>query len=84
MMIKIKWIFKIQTTAKKFPFLQLFLWDVSSSVSFRGGGFRDVVVNVMDCNIVVREFELQSCYYIYLRTNTLGNGVNLLISPAVG
>ena len=32
---------------------------------------RAVVVNVLDCNIVVSEFELKSCYYIHFRTNSL-------------
>ena len=32
------------------------------------------MANVLDCDIVVREFELQSCYYVHFRTNTLGKG----------
>ena len=35
-----------------------------------------VVANVLDSNIVVSEFKLQSLYYIYLRTNTLGKGMD--------
>ena len=31
-----------------------------------------VVANVLDCSMVVSEFELQSCYYVHFRTNTLG------------
>ena len=34
--------------------------------------------------IVVREFVLQSCYYVHFRANTLGKGINLLILPAMG
>ena len=30
-----------------------------------------VVGNALDCNIVVSEFELQSCYHVHFRTNTL-------------
>ena len=29
-----------------------------------------VVVNMLDCNIIVRGFKLQSCYYIHFQTNT--------------
>ena len=31
-----------------------------------------VIVKVMDCGIVVREFVLQSRHYIYFRANTRG------------
>ena len=37
-----------------------------------------------DCGIVAREFELQSRYYVYFRTNTLGKGMNPLILPDMG
>ena len=40
---------------------------------------RGVVSNVLGCKIVVNDFELQSQYCIYFRTNTLGKCVNLLI-----
>ena len=43
-----------------------------------------VMVKAMDCGIVVREFVLQSCYYIHFRANTLGKGMNPLILPAMG
>ena len=33
-----------------------------------GGNPRDVVVNVLNSDIVVSEFELQWCYYVHLRT----------------
>ena len=33
---------------------------------------RGVMVKAMECGIVVREFELQSCYYVHFRKNTLG------------
>ena len=35
-------------------------------------------------NIVVREFVLQSRYYVHFRANTLGKGMNPLILPAMG
>ena len=42
---------------------------------------RGVMVKARNCGIVVREFVLQSRYYIHFRTNTLGKGMNLLILP---
>ncbi len=47
------------------------------------GSTRDVVANLLDCDIVVSEFKLQSCYYIHFRTNTLGKGMNPLILPVL-
>ena len=35
------------------------------------GNPRGVVVNMLDCDIVVSEFELQSHSYVHFRTNTL-------------
>ena len=45
---------------------------------------RGVMVNAMDCRIVVSEFELQSRNYVHFWTNTLGKGMNPLILPAMG
>ena len=36
----------------------------------------DVMANVLDCDIVIREFELQTRHYVHLRTNTLGKGMS--------
>ena len=44
---------------------------------------RGEMVKAMDCGIIVSEFVLQSCYYVYFRVNTLGKGMNLLILPAM-
>ena len=41
------------------------------------------MVKSMDCGIVECDFETQSPYYAYLRTNTAGKGNKLLILPAV-
>ena len=43
-----------------------------------------IMANVLDCDIVVSEFELQVCYYIHVWTNTLGKGMNPLILLVVG
>ena len=45
---------------------------------------RGVMVKAVDCGIVVREFVLQSRYYIHFRANTLGKGMNPLILPVMG
>ena len=43
-----------------------------------------VMVKSMDCGIVVREFVLQSRYYVHFEANTLGKGMNPLTLPAMG
>ena len=48
------------------------------------GNSRGIVANVLDCDIVVSEFEHHSPYYVHFRTNTLGEGVNPLITPSYG
>ena len=51
----------------------------------RGGCPRGVMVKAMNCGIVVREFVLQSRYYVHFRANTLGKGMNpLILPPAMG
>ena len=40
-----------------------------------GGGPRGVMVKVIDCGIVISEFELQLRYYVPFRTNTLGKAM---------
>ena len=45
---------------------------------------RGVMVKAMYCGIIVREFVLQSLYYIHFRANTLEKGMNPLILPAMG
>ena len=44
---------------------------------------RGAMVKVMDSEIVVSEFELQSRNYVHFRTNTLGKVMNPLILPAM-
>ena len=45
---------------------------------------RGVMVEVLDCEIVVSEFELQSCSYVHFRINNLEKGMNPLILSAMG
>ena len=39
------------------------------------------MAKVFNCDLVVREFELQSWCYVYFQTNTLGESMNPLSSP---
>ena len=55
--------------------MNLFLLAFSLLCRCPGG----VMVKALDCEIVVSEFELQSCYYIHFRTNTMEKGMNTLI-----
>ena len=57
---------------------------VRSPISNLGGCPSGVMVNAMDCGIVVSEFLLQSRYYVNIRAYTPGKGVNLFILPAMG
>ena len=41
------------------------------------------MATLLDCDIEVSEFELQSRYYVLFQTNTFVKGINTLISPAV-
>ena len=45
---------------------------------------RGVMVKAMACGIVVREFALQSRYYVHFRADTLGKDMKPLILPAMG
>ena len=45
---------------------------------------RSAVANVLDCDNVVSEFELQSSYYIHFRIDTFGKGINPLLPMNMG
>ena len=45
---------------------------------------RGVMVKAMNCGIVVSKFELQSCYYIHFRTNTLWERYEPPYPPSYG
>ena len=58
-------------------------FKLGESISVKRGPHGEVA-NVLDCDIVVSEFELQLRYYIHFRTNTHGGKVWLpLSSPAM-
>ena len=42
------------------------------------------MVNAFDYGIVVSEFELQSPYYVYFRTNNFGERYKPLLFPTMG
>ena len=42
------------------------------------------MVKAMDCGIVVREFVLQSRYYVHFQANTIEKGMNPVILPPMG
>ena len=44
---------------------------------------RGLMVKAMDCEIVVSEFVLQSRYNVHFRANTIVEGMNPLIFPAM-
>ena len=52
----------------------ILIWESSS----------DAVANVMDCDIVMSKFELQSCYNVHFRSNTLREGMKPLIPQSIG
>ena len=60
-------------------FIELYL--SSRFPTFLGGSSWGVVDNVLDCNIIIQEFNLQSHYYAHFWTNTFGKGMNSLIFP---
>ena len=37
-----------------------------------GGSLRGVMVNKLDCDILICKFDFQSCYYVHIQINTLG------------
>ena len=45
---------------------------------------RGVVANVLDCDIVGSEFELESHYHVHFQTNAPGKGMKPLIPSAMG
>ena len=42
-----------------------------------------ILANILDYDIVLREFNFQLRYYILFQTNTFWKGMNHLISPAI-
>ena len=76
------------------PFIAIAIWftltrndrkTLNIQVYHIEGCPRSVMVKAMNCGIVLREFVLQSRYYVHFRANTLGKGMNpLILPPAMG
>ena len=45
---------------------------------------RGILANVLDWDIVVSKFTLQSCYYVHFQPNALEKGMNAVVSLAFG
>ena len=62
------------------------IWNVDVSitlvytfeVTFRGSPHR-VMTDVLNCNIIINEFDLQSRYYVHFLPITLGKGMKPVI-----
>ena len=63
--------------------LQLLFFKLIYCIKLYNRDPHGVAANVLDCAVVVSEFEPQSCYYDYFRTNTLWRGINSLMLPAM-
>ena len=59
-------------------------WLIYRETQHNRGCPRDVMVKAMDCGIVVREFVLQSHYYVHFRANTLRKGIEPPYPPSYG
>ena len=42
-----------------------------------------IMVKVLDSGLEISDFKIQSYYYVYFQTNTLGKYLKPLISPAI-
>ena len=64
-------------------FQPFFIWSICSyRFIFHQcnlGNLRGVVDNLVDYDIIVSEFELQSCYYVYFGTNALWKGMKRIL-----
>ena len=67
-----------------FRICQLYLLQRGTYPRKRMGCPCGVMGKAVNCRIVVSEFEFQSRYYVHVRANTLGKGMNPLILPVMG
>ena len=73
--IKLEW-------PKDFYFLSY--REVGATQSSGVGSSNGAGAEMMDCDMVISEFELESSYYVHFWTNTLKKSTNTLIPPAMG
>ena len=88
---EIRWFYNFRSTANEIAWLNFKLpciniADLIINLPYRTRGCpRGLMVKAMNCGIVVREFVLQSRYYVHFRANTLGKGMNPhILPPAMG
>ena len=62
-------------------FTALIFLCLSQFNNYREGSPLGIVANVLDCDIVVSEFEIQLRDYFYFRTNTLRKCINSFSLP---
>ena len=61
-----------------------FITTVPNCFSYHSGITPRVeLANVMDCDIIVSDFQLKSPYYVHFQTNTLKKGMSLLIPKKI-
>ena len=59
-------------------------WAVKWKEKYKTSSPHSVMAKVLDCNLKVSKFKLQSSYHIHFRANILGKGMTSLILPAIG
>ena len=57
---------------------------VKSDLDYYWKSPHGIVANVLDCEIKISDFKLQSHYYIHFQTKTFGNCIKSFISSAMG
>ena len=63
-----------------FPYSELIIVECSLSVQPKVKHPHGVIANVLNCDILVSEFEFQSRYYVRFQTNTLRKDMKHLFS----
>ena len=66
-----------------YPFIRLFYNIFRNYKAYRVESSK-LMAKKLDFDIVGSEFELQSCYYVHFRTDTIWKGMNPLITQARG
>ena len=54
------------------------------TTKLKAGSLRRAVANGLNCDIIVREFEIRLSYFVHFPTITLEKGMNPPIPPAIG
>ena len=63
----------------KFAYIYIYIYIYKSY----SGDPKGVVVNVVDCDIVVSEIKITLCNYVFFVSHTVGKVVNILIPQAM-